>query len=51
MKDLKARGASYRQLERLTGIGRGLIQNCDGTDLSPLWHLEIELNEGLMLLK
>ena len=26
LKDLKAMGASHRQLERLTGIGRGLIQ-------------------------
>ena len=26
LKELKARGASHRQLERLTGVGRGLIQ-------------------------
>jgi len=26
LKELKTRGASYRQLERLTGVGRGLIQ-------------------------
>ena len=26
LKELKARGASHRQLERLTGIGRGVIQ-------------------------
>ena len=26
LKELKGRGASHRQLERLTGIGRGLIQ-------------------------
>ena len=26
LKELKVRGASYRQLERLTGVGRGLIQ-------------------------
>ena len=26
LKELKVRGASHRQLERLTGIGRGLIQ-------------------------
>ena len=25
-KELKDKGASYRQLERLTGVGRGLIQ-------------------------
>ena len=26
LKELKDKGASYRQLERLTGVGRGLIQ-------------------------
>ena len=26
LKELKAKGASHRQLERLTGVGRGLIQ-------------------------
>ena len=26
LKELKVRGASHRQLERLTGVGRGLIQ-------------------------
>ena len=26
LKELKTRGASYRQLERLTGVGRGVIQ-------------------------
>lgn len=26
LKELKTKGASHRQLERLTGIGRGLIQ-------------------------
>jgi hypothetical protein len=26
LKFLKSKGASYRQLERLTGVGRGLIQ-------------------------
>ena len=26
LKDLKEKGASHRQLERLTGVGRGLIQ-------------------------
>ena len=26
LKELKTRGASYRQLERLTGVGRGLVQ-------------------------
>ena len=26
LKELKARGASHRQLERLIGVGRGLIQ-------------------------
>lgn len=26
LKELKSKGASHRQLERLTGIGRGLIQ-------------------------
>ena len=26
LKELKVRGASHRQFERLTGVGRGLIQ-------------------------
>ena len=26
LKELKAKGASHRHLERLTGVGRGLIQ-------------------------
>lgn len=26
LKELKVRGASHRQLERLIGVGRGLIQ-------------------------
>ena len=26
LKELKSKGASHRQLERLTGVGRGLIQ-------------------------
>ena len=33
LKELKVRGASHRQLERLTGVGRGLIQKLDATDL------------------
>ena len=37
LKELKVRGASHRQLERLTGVGRGLIQKLDATDLSQ-WH-------------
>ena len=30
LKELKVRGASHRQLERLTGVGRGLIQKLGG---------------------
>ena len=34
LKELKVRGASHRQLERLIGVGRGLIQKLCATDLS-----------------
>ena len=39
LRELKKHGASHRQLERLTGIGRGVIQKLwgDGGDLGP-WH-------------
>ena len=39
LRELKKHGASHRQLERLTGIGRGVIQKLkgDGGDPSP-WH-------------
>ena len=39
LRELKKHGASHRQLERLTGIGRGVIQKLggDARDLGP-WH-------------
>ncbi len=38
LTDLKKMDALHRQLERLTGVGRGIIQRIGGRFLDPLYR-------------